>query len=438
LNRIAKIIKGLFLKFIPLAYRENSSIVKSIYKWFLIGFLIRLTFMPFTLHQDILSVYRRALLSLNGELPWICGPETVIRSFHIFFLWIFRPLVTRFATISNIMRHRISYPWEAYFKLIYYPEIYRTLFLFKLPYLIFDLGCALLLLKIFADDKRKGIYAWKFWMVNPVVIFSVFIFGRYESIALFFILLSLYYAKNNLNSRALFSLGISIIIRTYPLILLPFFILLLGKKLKEYVKLAFWGISPFVALTVLNKMFHQPGGFEGIAEMHHSNYLLGMRFNLGYMNDLLFVFVTGYTFLLLFMYFKTNHSFENLRKSSLILFLIFFATCVFHPQYFIWLVPFLTWQIIEDKRLLRLFILQCLCFVVYTFHWKQYLAGYLFAPLDPYYFIFHLNSPFDFINKYYPASDFINIFRSIFSGISLFMGYLVFKNLSLIRQGREE
>lgn len=390
--------------------------------------------MPFTLHQDILSVYRRALLSLNHELPWICGGETVVRLFHIFFLWCFKPLATSFVTISNMMLQRASYPWELYFKLIYYPDIYRTLFLFKLPYLIFDLGCVLLLLRIFEDNKNKGLFVLKFWILNPVVIFSVFIFGRYESIALFFILLSLYYAKNNLNARALFSLGISIIIRSYPLLLLPFFVFLLGKKFKEYLKLTFWGISPFVALTVLNKIFHQSGQLEGLAKMHHSNFLLGMKFNLGYLNDSVFVFVAGYIFLLLFLYFKRKHSFENMRKGNLIMFLIFFATCVFHPQYFVWFIPFLTLQIIEDKKLLGLFILQFLCFIIYTFHFKQYLAGYLFAPINPYYFIFHLHSPFDFINRYYPASKFINIFRSVFSGISLFMGYLVFKSLSLTKE----
>jgi len=165
-----------------------------------------------------------------------------------------------------------------------------------------------------------------------------------------------------------------------------------------------------------------------MAKSYHSNFLLSMNISLGYLYDRIFIFVLIYTFLLLYAYFNTNHSFSDLWKYALVLFLTFFATSFFHPQYFAWLIPFLIFQVVEDKKFTMLFIIQVLCFVVYTFQWKEWLAGYLFAPLNAQYFM-HLRTPFEIINQYYPADKFIAIVRSIFSGVSLWMAYLVFKNV---------
>jgi len=47
---------------------------------------------------------------------------------------------------------------------------YRALFLFKIPYLIFDFGSAFIILHLFRENK-KGILAFKFWMVNDFFVF---------------------------------------------------------------------------------------------------------------------------------------------------------------------------------------------------------------------------------------------------------------------------
>jgi len=433
-NRIDKIKKS-FLRILLPIHCQDKSVKIVLYKWLLIGLLIRLTFMPFTLHSDIISVYWRAYLAISHKIPWLSGTEGFVRLLHIFFLWVFRPLISYFSVISNIQTIPTSCSPAMFYIFVNNSMVFRTLFLFKLPYLFFDLSCAFLLLKIFKDNKNK-LYAFKFWMVNPIIIFAVYIFGRYESVAIFFILLSLYYAKNNLSVRSVLCLGVSIIIRFYPLILLPFFVIILGKRFREYLKLTLLGLLPLGLITVLNKLFYQSNTVERLTEMYHSNYLLGMKFDLGYAFDTIYIFVAVYAFLLLVFYFKTNHSFEDLKKSNLILLLIFFATCFFHPHYFMWLIPFLTFQVVKDKKFVSFFILQVLCLIVCTFHFKEPLAGYLFAPLNPSYFM-HLSSPFKIISKYYSAYRFINIFRSIFSGISLAMAYLVFRELSESRKEKK-
>ncbi len=55
-------IAGLFSKLIPSMYYQDLAVKRNIYKWLLIGLLIRLTFMPIAMHFDLLSVYQRSSL----------------------------------------------------------------------------------------------------------------------------------------------------------------------------------------------------------------------------------------------------------------------------------------------------------------------------------------------------------------------------------------
>ena len=418
-----KIIRSSFARLIPSVYHKDLAMKRSIYRWLLVGLLIRLAFMPVTLHTDLLGVYERSSLIVYEGAFWIAVGQSFVHYLHALFLWILRPLMPYF---ESALPGRLGSPgWETFTTFIGHTNIFRTLFLLKVPYLIFDLGCAFLLLAIFPESK-KGRLAFIFWMINPVVIFSVFIFSRFESIAVFFILLSLYYAKKNLSARSLFSLGVAVIIRLYPLILLPFFVIILGKGLRQRLKLAFWGLLPLIVMVVLSKLLSGVSEVESWASLRHGNYLMTLHFPSGQKYDIIFGFFVGYTVLLLYTYMRTNHSFTSLWRNSLALLLLFFATSFFHPQYFMWVLPFLVFKIVEDRRFIGFFVILILCWVVYTFQWKEALAGYLFAPINPSYFM-SLRSPFEIINQYYSAANLIGIFRSIFSGVSFWMIYLLFK-----------
>ena len=430
LKDLGKGVVGLFSRLIPSIYSQDLAAKRSIYIWLLLGVLIRFTFMPIALHFDLLSIYQRsALIAYEGDLTVGLG-QMFSHYIHAFFLFIFKPLMPY---IESVLPGRGgSASWEGWRLFTMYPTVFRTLFLFKVPYLIFDLGSAFLLLTIL-KNRRKGLTAFKFWMLNPVIIFSAFVFSRYEPIVIFFILLSLYYAKKNLSARALFSLGIAVIVRSYPLMLLPFFVIVIGRTFWQRLKLVFWGLLPLGIMTVISRLFQGASEVGVWASMPHSNYLMGLRWSMRNSYDVIFVFFMGYTILFLYTYFRTNHSFTHLWKTNLILLLFFFATCFFHPQYFMWLIPFLTFQIVEDRKFIGLFAIQVLCWIVYTFQWKEALAGYLFVPLNYSYFT-DLRSPFELISQYYSAANFIGIFRSILSGVSFWMIYLLFKGFFLARR----
>jgi len=208
-----KNIRKLFLKLILPIYPEDLSLRNAICKWFLIGLLIRLLFMPFVVHADFLSVYMRAHLIISHQLPLIGRAQMLIHAFHSFFLWIFKPLLPYVDIMLDGSANHLTFNWEMFYKFVTHPAVFRTLFLLKLPYLFFDLACVYLILAIFHNRKKK-LYAFKFWMLNPIIIFATYIFGRYECIAIFFILLSLYYAKRKSFIKSLLFLGISIITRS--------------------------------------------------------------------------------------------------------------------------------------------------------------------------------------------------------------------------------
>jgi len=425
-------IKYLISKLIPSLYSENPSVKVAVYKWFLIGLLIRLIFMPITFHSDLLAVYGRSSLIVSGRIAWPYWGQIFIHYIHALFLLIIKPLMPYFDSILYNPAMNLRVTWPMFFTFINHPNVFRTIFLFKLLYFVFDIGCAFLLLNIFQDYK-KGLSAFKFWMLNPIVIFVLYIFARYESVAIFFILFSLYLVKKRAVQLSLFFLGLAVITRFYPLMLLPFFVVILGKNWRDRFKLTFWGFLPWGITTSLAKVLHQTGGMEEMRKLPHTEFFLEMKFSFWGGKVNIFIFIIGYAFLFFYTLFKTDYSFKSLWKTNLIVLLLFFATCHFHPQYFMWLIPFLALQVAEDKKFTGLFIVQVLCFVVYTFSWGGWLGSYLFASLNPSYFM-NLLRPVDFIRRYYSPFNFIGIFRSIFSGICLYMIYLVFKDISWQRK----
>lgn len=421
-------IKELFSKLIPSEYLEDPAIRTAIYKWLLIGLLIRLAFMPFTIYfPDLLGIYFRSSWPIYNGIYWVGESQIPIHYFHTFFLWIFKPLMPYWKSILYYADplKQVAVDNKTFEVFATNPYVFRTLFLFKVPYLIFDLGCVFLLLRIFKDPK-KGLRAYKFWIVNPIVIFATYVAARYESIAIFFILLSLYYAKKNRSIRSLLIFGVSIILRVYPLILLPFFVIVRGKKVWGRFKLAFWGILPLAVLIILTRVFHQRSVEGALVGLGQVQYFLGMKFPL-FDSDVVFVFVVGYTLVLFFSSSYAEYSFERLWKPMLVVLLLYFATSHFHVHYFMWLIPFLTLQIVEDRRFIPLFAIQVLSFIVYTWQWDRHFLGYLFTPLHFPYFAVEVVNLKVFIGQYFPFGDFLGIFRSIFSAVSFYMIYLVIR-----------
>jgi len=414
-------------KLIPPSYYQHPGELRTIYKWLLIGVMIRLAFMPFTVYYpDLLAVYwRSSWIAYQGGTYNLSAADLIVHFFHAVFLFIFKPLMPYFDTILNDPEMRPLVTWRMFQTFGTHPYAFRTLFLFKVPYLIFDLGCAFLLLRILPGEK-KGAAGFKFWMANPIVIFATVIAARYESVIIFFVLLSLYFAKNGRWRKSALSLGIGILLKFYPILFLPLFVILRGKKRMEGLKFAFWSLLPLAALTGLSGLFRRAGEVVAKVNIPHVDYLFGMRFDLiGW--DMIFVFVVGCAIVFLSVATYSKYSYEKLWKSMLVVLLLFLGTCHFHVHYFMWLIPLLTFQVVEDKRFTKLFALQVLTFVVYTWQWNRHFFGYLFTPLHFPFFAWTVDNPVNLVERFYNLPRFLGVFRSIFSAICFWMIFLVVK-----------
>ncbi|MCL5771131.1 MAG: hypothetical protein M1479_02505, partial [Actinobacteria bacterium] len=63
--------------------------------------------------------------------------------------------------------------------------------------------------------------------------------------------------------------------------------------------------------------------------------------------------------------------------------------------------------------------------LVILVYWGDLVTTFVLAPLDYRFFIF-LTGPIPLISRFYDAAKFVNIFRSVFTGISIWMIYLIY------------
>jgi len=405
----------------------------KIKKYFLIGLLIRLFLMPFTASCDLLWPYHRAYLIAFKHDFLMPASQILMNYLHALFLIILYPFIPYMSRLWNVpwcITHprnaeEIKGMFNTYFNFISDPMAFWTLFWMKIPYLLFGIGCAFLLLRI-SKNKSWGVTAFKFWMLNPVIIFITYIFGRYEIIVIFFILLSLYFIKREKKISAVILLGIAIALRGYPILLVPFFIISLSDKSTDRIKYTSIALLPFILANLPRIFAGKLGAVTQLANAGYVDYLLSMNFPLGIHNTV-YVFIVGYVLLILHQIQHQDKKVDSLIKYLLCFHLWLFATCYFHLQFFGWLVPYVALCIKDDKRLVKLFAVQAVCFFVYICQWGKVNTTFLLAPISPD-LVMSLPSPIAIMNKFFSAHKLIGIFRSILTAVSLWMIWIVLKN----------
>ncbi|MEO0368000.1 MAG: hypothetical protein AAF197_04350 [Pseudomonadota bacterium] len=201
-----------------------------------IAIVLRLVLMPFFAHVDLYSEMRRVFYVIeNGYYL-----ENAHR-FLVFYIEIIGAAVSMFFIDVTQGLFHLDDPKNSAASLVDYgfflndPNLYRHLFFFKLPYLVFDLATAAIIWK-FIDDpyyKRLGVLLWLF---NPLTIFSTYIFGRFEVISLFFLALTALKLKQHQIILAAMSFGAALLCREINLLFAPFFLLAVLDYKDAYLK----------------------------------------------------------------------------------------------------------------------------------------------------------------------------------------------------------
>lgn len=393
----------------------------DIKKIFFLGLFIRFLFMPFAgFMQDIgninyishvfatghFNIYKFLAENYGGNImdTWAYFPlgYIMLGAFHWLFLFLLPELT-----------------WVKWVNSDY---VYRALFIAKIPYLIFDIAMGWLIYSYFknrgtdspAHEKWPQL-AFKLWWLNPVVIFTSYIFGQFDVMATFFLFFAVFVSvKYSKPYVAALLLGIGGLFKSIPMFILPF--LAFSAKVKGMKKIItfiigagilFLGILPFISYEPFRSQ---------ILFTPHSAKIFALNFTPWGSRDTTLVFVVLNVLLFLWYTASGDEKKMNLCEVSFAFFALFFIIINFHPQYFIWIIPFAIVVSIErgyTHVLKYLYLSFFLTLIEWKFEWVYFES---MAPV-----LTWARKPlFDVICRVYDAQQLINISRSALSGILVF------------------
>lgn len=293
----------------------------------------------------------------------------------------------------------------------------------KLPYLLFDIPAAFLLAGLFTKPREKFL-AFTLWMFNPVDLYATYMMGQFDVIATFFVIWSLYLTLKNKLYWAALVLGVGVAFKLYPLyLIIP--LAFLRRDFLGKVKVALLSLLPYV-ITIAP--FLPSHGFRSSA------LAAGQTFKSFYAQipvsggEALLLFPITLLFFYLVFYYVANKS-EDLWKKYFIVLLLFYVFTHIHPQWFLWLTPFLIIDLVSSGFKHWLPSLAALfSFFGLLFFFDPSLTVGIFAPLwpslhdlPPLWQIFHINVDYNFSRS---------LLQSLFAAAALYYLYRYFPRRS--------
>ncbi|HCB23200.1 hypothetical protein A3H81_00390 [Candidatus Daviesbacteria bacterium RIFCSPLOWO2_02_FULL_38_18] len=352
----------------------------------LAGILLRLFLAFSTIHSDLTVFHVAGKVIGEGHIFNLYDYSSDAATFN------YPPLIYWFFGIFNFLSN-----WG--------------IWLLKLPYLIFDLSLGLLLYKV-VEEKRKAL-VFGLWMFNPISLYATYMMGQFDIIPAFFTMLSFYLVVQKKLKWSALALGFGIAFKLYPVFLLiP--LLIIAKSFITRIKLVLIAALPYF-ISVLPYLSSESFRSNALFASQSSKSLYAGIQVSGGESILLFPF-----FLLLFyLYIWNNQSSGiNLWKVFLIPLLLFFIFTHYHPQWLIWVTPFLVLDLSFErfKNLLPIFLM-IITWIASLFFFDPSLTIGIFSPLFPALKNITLN-----INADYNFSR--SILQTVFASSAF---YLVFK-----------
>lgn len=255
------------MRLLPVPLRDEA-VRRPFLRWAAIGGLIRLLLLPIGITSDTLAVYWRAhLISFHGEVYADYLVNMGSHLVHAVWLRIVQPLL---GPVDELWTH--PWWWADSFGLIpqhmtaflAQPDAWRAIALLKLPYVIAELVAGVVLLHLVcgrgdAADRAPATIArarrmWILWMLSPAAIYATLLFARYEAFPVLAVLGALLLAERDRPWAAALVLGIAITLRTYPIVLVPVFALVLQRGLPRQIAWTAVGLAPFGLSMLVNRL----------------------------------------------------------------------------------------------------------------------------------------------------------------------------------------
>ena len=410
--------------------------------WFYIlsaGVILRLILMPITLHPDLwghssaayffayqgkLNVYEQ-LLSLPPTHPLVknigVADVFIYPPLTYFTLGVFRVLVKPFSDPNFV-----PWMWSNLASIHSYSALYWHLFLFKFPYLFIDIGAAFLLAALFNDAKKKRL-AFLLWIFNPLTIYATFMVGQIDILPTFFSLLCLYLIKKRKIRWAMVALGIGGSYKLFPLLFILPVAFILEKDFVRRIELIIIGFLPFLLISA--PFLGSSAYRQMVLFSPKSQKMLFMIWSVSGAEG-----VYPFVFILSIIYFYAYFLRDRLRVGFIFLaiLLLIFSVTHYHPQWFLWVSPFLIWEMVRsDFKYWVLILIFMLSWLVITAFFEPSLSYGLFNPAWP--SLEKARGAPEILGKYIDVFQIKSLVRSVFAGASLFYVVSLFREPVLKR-----
>lgn len=238
---------------------------------------------------------------------------------------------------------------------------------YKLGTSILYLATTILIYKICKlrklDTKTAAIGAFIF-ASSPVGIFSQFIFGQYDIITTFFVVLGIYYYLQKKEKGFIAAFAVAVTCKYFALLVFIPLLLLREKNVWKIIKKVF----AFGSLFIVETLFYigSEAFKEGVFGFGATGYVFKLGLNNGYRTVSLFMM--AWIILCAFSYFKEvdeKEEFEWIIYILNILSFIMFGMSYWHPQWLLMAVPFWSLGLIFHKKSNIFMLLDALFGVVY-------------------------------------------------------------------------
>lgn len=402
--------------------------------WLLFGLTLRIGLAVFTLHPDIWGIsLTPSFFAFEGVLnPYryfgdlsqaSLYAKSVASHLNPADMFIYPPLAYFTLGIFTFLFSTIND--TSYFQVVASnldktlgdPALFRYLFFAKLPYFFFDFAALYFLLKIFTEQKQKRI-AFFLWLFNPIILYATYMIGNFDIIPVFLTVLGTYFFMQKKYLQGFLCFGIGAGFKTYPILLgLPLVFLFAGKIREKITYLALL-VTPYL-LTSLPYLSTMEYRRDVLLNPKNTKFLFMSLPVSG--AEVLYIFIVGLVLITITAAFRKRDT-SHFWIYPLSILLLFLSVTHYHPQWAIWVAPFLImlWVYYQWSRWLLILLFACYVGVVFSF--EASLNNAIFAPLFP---ASQALPSLTTVLTNHAAPEMVNqlksIIRSVFAGISFWL-----------------
>lgn len=297
------------------------------------------------------------------------------------------------------------------------PQLNLLLLLLKLPYFFFDMAIAYLLMGMFTDEKQKKL-AFVLWMFNPVNLYATYMIGQFDVIPTFLTVAAIYLAtkKKSLIPSAIL-LGIGAGFKIFPLLFIIPLALVKQKFLDKVKVLLTAGIIYIICAYpfVWSKGFRMTAMLAGQTT---KSFYAQIPISGG---ESVILFLAAVVFIYIVFYFNKTIAWD-LWKRFFVMISVFFVFTHFHPQWFLWTMPFFVMDLVHTRfKHLPLFIGLLIIFLGMITFFDSGLSIGLFSPVNS--ALYNLPDFWKLLGLNLDINTSRSILQTVFVGI---LGYYIY------------